>query len=185
MMGKPPLRTEHQLADRRVMTVRADDHVDLPRRAVLELDPDAPSIVRNDGVHRVAEDHFGVIGDGPKQDAHQVVSHDLDLAITSCFVQWSQRHVVGAPAIGPHGRQGHDPGAGLAHRGGKSHSFGDAESRAADVDGVPAHPQLGHPLDEDRPVTPPRQPVRQSRTGDARTGDQDRQRALHSAKIRG
>ena len=184
-MGELPLRPEHEFTNSRMLSVRTDDHVDLPRDAALELDSDARTILRVHGPHLVTEDHFDVVGDRAKQDAHQIVSHDLDLAITTRLAEPPQRYVVGAPAIGPHGGQGQDLGAGGTDRGVESHPFGDSERGAADVDRVPTHPKLRHSLDEHRPVPTPHQPVRQGRAGDARTGDENRQRGLHSAKIRG
>jgi hypothetical protein len=77
------------------------------------------------------------------------------------------RHIVGAPAVGPHGRQGQDLGAGLADRGFQSHPFDHRKRGAADIDRVPADPQLGHSLNQDRPVAASHQPIRQGRAGDA------------------
>lgn len=71
---------------------------------------------RSHSPNLVAEDHLDVVGDRAKQDAHQIVSHYLDLAITTRLVQRSQRDVVGASAIGPHGGKSQDLGAGIALR---------------------------------------------------------------------
>ena len=120
-----------------MLSVRTDDDVDLPWRAALELDTDARTVLRTHSTHGVTENHFGVVGDRAEQDAHQVVSHDLDLAVAARLVQRSQRNVVAAPAVGPHGRQRQDVGAGLTDRGGQPHAFGDVECGAADVDRMP------------------------------------------------
>ena len=73
--------------------------------------------------------------------------------------------------------------AGVTHRGVESHPFDDLKRGAADVDGVPADAQLGGALDQHRPMASPHQPVGQRRARDAGTGDQDRERPLHNAKI--
>src|SRR5919109_1392732 len=96
------LWTEHELPNDRVLSVRADDYVDLPRGAVLEHDVHAAIMLRVDGPHRITERDFGVIADRAKQDAHEVVSHDLDFTIAAGFAHRPQGDVVRAPAIGPH-----------------------------------------------------------------------------------
>ena len=100
------------------------------------------------------------------------------------LVKRPKRHVIGAHAVGPHRRKGEDLRAGVTHRGLQPHPFDHLERGAPDVDRMPADPQLGRALDQHRSMTTAHQPVGQRRARDARTRDQDRQRALHSAKIR-
>ncbi len=65
----------------------------------------------------------------------------------------------------------------------RTHPLGDLESGAANIDRVPADPQLGHALDQHRTVAAAHQPIGQGRPGDAHTRDQDGERAFHNAKI--
>jgi hypothetical protein len=73
----------------------------------------------------------------------QVVAHDLDLAVATRLVQRAQRDVVGASSVGPHRRQGQNPGARVPDGVPQPHPIDHVECRAADVDRVPAHPQIG------------------------------------------
>ena len=95
------LRAERQLADGGVLAVCADDEVELPRQAMVELDAHPLVAVAHERPHGVAEQHLDVVADRAVQDANQVVAHDLDLAVPTHLVHRAKGHVICPPTVGP------------------------------------------------------------------------------------
>jgi hypothetical protein len=157
------LGPEHQRAQRGMLAVGPHDDIELTRRSAVELDTDRPLVLPY-GTDGVAEHHLGVVGDRIEQNADKIVAHDLDLVITASLVQRAKGDVVRAPAIRPHHRQRHDPGAGVP-------------------DGVPAHPQSVHPLHQHRPMSTAVQPMGECQAREADTRDQNAERTVHASNL--
>ena len=143
MMGELVLGTERELTNTGVLTVGTHNEVNLAGSTPFEFDTDPPVVLSRHGPHRVAEHDLDIVGHRTKQDAYQVVPHDLNLAITARLVQGSQCHVVGAPAVGTHRRQRQNLRSCVADRGVEPHPFDHLQRATADVDRVPADPQSG------------------------------------------
>ena len=169
------LVTEDEGAGVRTDAVRRDDQVEVagPSARKRRDDPIAPIAPILEPRDMIAEDILGVFASPIIKDPGEVAAQDLQLRREAVRVRGAggkfRLHPI-TPVDEANasftGRRGPDVIL-------DPHPPGGHAPRSADIDVLTAEPERLGAFDDDRAYAVTSQPVRQGRTGDARTGDQD------------
>jgi hypothetical protein len=163
---------EGQPPDRGVEAVGPDDEAEPPRRRVLERDVDAVVVLAQIR-HGVAEDVLDACAGGVVQDVREVVAQHLDLGDDPFAVERVDGHAGGDPAAGVHPGDAALVERDRPHPVHHAHPLDDGAARPAQVHGLTSGAHRVGPLHDGDVVPGGAEPVRESRSRDARAGDED------------